>query len=138
MPVFAAVTEPSLARRLVLHRGVTPLVIPDLLLDGGAFDPLNPKLAAGGVVILVALRSRNPWLPFILGMAMLLLLRKGFGWLVLVMASLILGEEVHPALGGTVAALTVVAGAMNFACSHYAACPLRRITRHLTTTGAAA
>lgn len=31
-------------------------------------------------MILVALRSRNPWLPFILGMAMLLLLRKGFGW----------------------------------------------------------
>ena len=54
--------------------------MPDLLLDGGVFDPLNPKLAAGALVILLALRSRNPWLPFILGMAVLLLMRKGLGW----------------------------------------------------------
>jgi uncharacterized membrane protein YfcA len=66
------------------------------------------------------------------------LLRKGFGWFVLIMASVILGEEVHPALGLTGAALTVVAGAMTFACSHYAACPLRRLTRRSTTTAAAA
>ena len=73
---------PALQRalRYAPAAALSALVMPDLLLDGGAFDPLNPKLAAGGVVILVALRSRNPWLPFILGMAMLLLLRKGFGW----------------------------------------------------------
>jgi len=46
---------------------------------GGRFEPFNPKLAAGLVVILVVTRSRNPWLPFILGMATLLLLRKGLG-----------------------------------------------------------
>ena len=65
-------------------------------------------------------------------------LRKGFGWFVLIMASVILGEEIHPALGFTGAALTVVAGAMTFACSHYAACPLRRLTHRSATRAAAA
>ncbi|MCI4673897.1 sulfite exporter TauE/SafE family protein [Candidatus Mycolicibacterium alkanivorans] len=65
-------------------------------------------------------------------------LRKGFGWFVLGMASLILGEEVHPAVGITGAALTVVAGAMTFACTHYAACPLRRLTRRSSPKAAAA
>ena len=65
-------------------------------------------------------------------------LRKGFGWFVLIMASVILGEEIHPALGLAGAALTVVAAAMTFACSHYAACPLRRLTRRSPTTAAAA
>ena len=65
-------------------------------------------------------------------------LRKGFGWFVLIMASVILGEEIHPALGFAGAALTVVAGAMTFACSHYAACPLRRLTRRSSKTAAAA
>ena len=65
-------------------------------------------------------------------------LRKGFGWFVLIMASVILGEEIHPALGITGAAVTLVAGAMTFACSHYAACPLRRLSRRSPTTAAAA
>lgn len=56
------------------------------------------------------------------------LLRKGFGWFVLAMASVILGEEVHPAVGFTGAALTVVAAVMVTACSRYAVCPLRRLT----------
>ena len=30
IPIFAAVTDPGLARRLVLHRGVTPILVPDL------------------------------------------------------------------------------------------------------------
>lgn len=65
-------------------------------------------------------------------------LRKAFGWLVLGMASVILGEEIHPAVGITVAALTVIAAAMTFACNHYAACPLRRFTQRSTRTVAAA
>ena len=56
------------------------LVMPDLLLDGGEFTPLNPKFAAGLVVLAVALRWRNPWLPFILGMGVLLIMGKGLGW----------------------------------------------------------
>jgi hypothetical protein len=56
------------------------LVAPDVLRDAGAFDPVNPKLAAALVVILAATGSRNPWLPFIAGMGVLLLLRRGLGW----------------------------------------------------------
>jgi ABC-type uncharacterized transport system permease subunit len=65
-------------------------------------------------------------------------LRKGFGWFVLIMASVILGEEIHPALGYTGAGLTVLAGAMTFMCNHYAACPLRRLTHRSVTRAAAA
>ena len=65
-------------------------------------------------------------------------LRKGFGWLVLMMASVIMGEEIHPAVGLTVAAVTVIAGAMTFACNHYAACPLRRLMHRSAATGATA
>jgi hypothetical protein len=58
-------------------------------------------------------------------------LRKAFGWFVLVMASVILAEEVHPVLGVAAAGVTVVAAGITFACTRYAHCPLRRITsRH--------
>jgi uncharacterized protein len=58
-------------------------------------------------------------------------LRKAFGWFVLAMASVILGEEVHPVLGVTAAGFTAAAGGITFACTRYAHCPLRRITsRH--------
>ncbi|HEX2399280.1 MAG TPA: sulfite exporter TauE/SafE family protein [Mycobacterium sp.] len=58
-------------------------------------------------------------------------LRKAFGWFVLAMSSVILTQEVHPAVGMAAAALTVLAGGMTFACTRYAHCPLRRITaRH--------
>lgn len=73
---------PALQRalRYAPAAALAALVMPDLLLDGGAFSPFNPKLAAGIVVVLIALRSRNPWLPFLLGMGVLLVMRKGFGW----------------------------------------------------------
>jgi uncharacterized membrane protein YfcA len=51
-------------------------------------------------------------------------LRKAFGWFVLAMSSVILGEEIHPAAGGAAAALTLLAAAMTFACTRYAHCPL--------------
>lgn len=56
------------------------LIAPDLLMDNGVIDPLNPKLLAGALVVAIALRSRNPWLPFVLGMGSLLLMRKWLGW----------------------------------------------------------
>lgn len=68
------------ALRFAPAAALSALVVPDLLTVGGAFAPLNPKLVAGVVVILVVTRSRNPWLPFIFGMGVLLLLRKGLGW----------------------------------------------------------
>lgn len=67
------------ALRYAPAAALAALVVPDLLTVGGQFAPFNPKLAAGLVVIGVVMRSRNPWLPFILGMATLLLLRKGLG-----------------------------------------------------------
>ena len=54
-------------------------------------------------------------------------LRKAFGWLVLLMASLVLAEEVHPAVGATAAALTLSVAAAALACSRYGHCPLRRL-----------
>ena len=68
------------ALRYAPAAALSALVMPDLLLDGAGFDPFNPKLAAGLVVVVVATRWRNPWLPFLLGMAVLLVLRKGAGW----------------------------------------------------------
>ena len=55
------------------------IVVPDVLVVDGAVQLINPKLAAAAVVLAVAMRWKNPWLPFIFGMAVLLFLRKGFG-----------------------------------------------------------
>jgi hypothetical protein len=52
-------------------------------------------------------------------------LRKAFGWFVLVMAAVILGEEIHPVVGYVGVGLIALAPAMTFACNHIAACPLR-------------
>ena len=73
---------PALQRalRYAPAAALSALVMPDLLLDGAGVDPFNPKLAAGLVVVVVATRWRNPWLPFLLGMGVLLLMRKGLGW----------------------------------------------------------
>ena len=54
-------------------------------------------------------------------------LRKLFGWFVLLMASLILAQEVHPALGAAAAALTVISAGLSIACSRWGHCPLRRL-----------
>ncbi len=69
------------ALRYAPAAALSALVLPDVVLDGGELDPLNPKLAAAlAVLLMTALRPRNPWLPFIVGMGVLLLLRKGLGW----------------------------------------------------------
>ena len=56
-------------------------------------------------------------------------LRKLFGWFVLLMASVMLAEEVHPAVGAAAAGLTLMAAGMSIACTRYAHCPLRRLLR---------
>jgi uncharacterized membrane protein YfcA len=65
-------------------------------------------------------------------------LRQMFGWFVLLMASVILAQEVNPALGATAASLTAIAGAMSIACTRYAHCPLHRLVGRAQPTGAVA
>lgn len=60
-------------------------------------------------------------------------LRKGFGWFVLLMSSVILAQEIHPAVGVAVAVLTGTAAATMYACARREFCPLRRL---LTRRGA--
>lgn len=60
-------------------------------------------------------------------------LRAGFGWFVLLMASLVLAEEVHPALGLTTAGLTVVAATIWLGCRTDVYCPIRTLL-HRTST----
>lgn len=59
------------ALRYAPAAALSALIVPDLLLVQSSVDPLNPKLLAGLAVIAVALRWRNPWLPFLFGMGVL-------------------------------------------------------------------
>lgn len=61
-------------------------------------------------------------------------LRRMFGWFVLLMASLILAEEVHPAVGAVTAGLTVI----SLACTRYPQCPLHRLVPRPPASAAAA
>jgi hypothetical protein len=66
------------------------------------------------------------------------LLRKSFGWFVLIMAGVILGQEVHAGLGIAVMIATGIAGGISFACSRVETCPVRRFAATSpVTTGAA-
>jgi len=61
-------------------------------------------------------------------------LRKAFGWFVLAMSSVILGQEIHLSVGIAAAALTAIAGVMYIACNRNGFCPLRRLAgRHEIT-----
>ncbi|OMC09659.1 sulfite exporter TauE/SafE family protein [Mycolicibacterium fortuitum] len=51
--------------------------------------------------------------------------RRAFGWFVLLMASVILGQELHPAVGLTAAGLTALAGLGNLSCARLGWCPMR-------------
>ncbi|TMS53514.1 sulfite exporter TauE/SafE family protein [Mycobacterium sp. DBP42] len=51
--------------------------------------------------------------------------RRGFGWFVLVMASVILGQELHPVVGLTAAGLTGLGGLGSLSCARLGWCPLR-------------
>lgn len=72
---------PALQRalRYAPAAALAAIVVPDIVLVDGAVDPINPKLVAAAVAVGAALLSRNPWLPFVSGMAVLLGLRFGFG-----------------------------------------------------------
>jgi branched-subunit amino acid transport protein len=66
------VTLPSRVRRALRYAPAAALaavVAPDLLVVNDAVSVLNPRLGAGIVVLAVASRWRNPFLPFIAGMA---------------------------------------------------------------------
>ena len=67
------------ALRYAPAAALAALILPDVLLVNGQLAPFNPKLAAAAVVVAVALRWRNPWLPFMAGMAVLLGLRFWLG-----------------------------------------------------------
>ncbi|MFV8295890.1 sulfite exporter TauE/SafE family protein [Mycolicibacterium fortuitum] len=51
--------------------------------------------------------------------------RRAFGWFVLLMASVILAQELHPAVGLTAAGLTALAGLGNLSCARLGWCPMR-------------
>ena len=64
------------ALRYAPAAALAAIVVPDVLVVSGEFAPLNPKLAGVIAAIAVASLSRNPWLPFIMGMAVLLGLQR--------------------------------------------------------------
>lgn len=77
------VTLPPVVQRALRYApaaALAAIVAPDLLLVQGQIAPLNPKLLAMIAVVAVATRWKNPWLPFIVGMGVLLIMRKGLGW----------------------------------------------------------
>lgn len=67
------------ALRYAPAAALAAIVVPDVLVVGGDFVPLNPKLAGVIAAVAAALLSRNPWLPFIAGMAVLLGLQRLLG-----------------------------------------------------------
>lgn len=72
------VTLPSALQRALRYApaaALAAIVAPDILIVDGTLAVFNPKLAAAMVAVAATLLSRNPWLPFIGGMAALLGLR---------------------------------------------------------------
>lgn len=67
------------ALRYAPAAALAAIVVPDIVIVGGAVEPFNPKLAAALAAALCAARWKNPWLPFIAGMAVLLGLRALVG-----------------------------------------------------------
>lgn len=64
------------ALRYAPAAALAAIVVPDVVLVNGAPELFNPKLAAAIAAVLLAVTlSRNPWLPFVAGMAVLWALR---------------------------------------------------------------
>ncbi|MBK9021462.1 MAG: AzlD domain-containing protein [Sulfuritalea sp.] len=63
------------ALRYAPAAALAAIVTPDVLVVAGEFAPLNPRLAGIIAAVAAAMLWRNPWLPFIAGMAVLLGLR---------------------------------------------------------------
>ncbi|HRE15826.1 MAG TPA: AzlD domain-containing protein [Rhodocyclaceae bacterium] len=79
----ARVALPSVVQRALRYApaaALAAIVVPDVILVGGDLHPLNPKLAAAFAAVAAGVLWRNPWLPFISGMGVLLALRFGLGW----------------------------------------------------------
>lgn len=77
------VTLPPFIQRALRYApaaALAAIVVPDVLTVAGQVQPFNPKLAAAVAAVAAALLWRNPWLPFIVGMGVLSLLRFGLGW----------------------------------------------------------
>lgn len=69
------VTLPALMQRALRYApaaALAAIVLPDILLVDGTLAPFNPKFAAAIAAVIVAGAFRNPWLPFVAGMAVLL------------------------------------------------------------------
>ncbi|MBI2276618.1 MAG: AzlD domain-containing protein [Dechloromonas sp.] len=76
------VALPSVLQRALRYApaaALAAIVVPDVLVVGGAVEVFNPKLAAAIAAVAAATLWRNPWLPFIAGMAVLLGLRHLLG-----------------------------------------------------------
>ena len=67
------------ALRYAPAAALAAIVAPDVLVVGEALEVLNPKLAGAGAAVAAAALSRNPWLPFIAGMGVLLGVRHMLG-----------------------------------------------------------
>ena len=68
-------TLPAVIQRALRYApaaALAAIVGPDVLLVGGEVEPFNPKLAAAIAAALCAAYWKNPWLPFIAGMGVLL------------------------------------------------------------------
>ena len=59
------------ALRYAPAAALAAIVVPDVVLVAGAVEVFNPKLGAAIAAVLAAGASRNPWLPFVAGMAAL-------------------------------------------------------------------
>jgi branched-subunit amino acid transport protein len=59
------------ALRYAPAAALAAIVVPDVVLVAGAVEVFNPKLGAAIAAVLAARASRNPWLPFVAGMAVL-------------------------------------------------------------------
>ena len=77
------VTLPAALQRALRYApaaALAAIVVPDILVVNNDFQPFNPKLVAAVAAVAATVLSRNPWLPFIAGMGVLLGLRHGLGW----------------------------------------------------------
>lgn len=59
------------ALRYAPAAALAAIVVPDVVLVSGTVEVFNPKLGAAIAAVLAARTSRNPWLPFVAGMAVL-------------------------------------------------------------------
>ncbi|UCV02082.1 AzlD domain-containing protein [Dechloromonas denitrificans] len=76
------VALPSVVQRALRYApaaALAAIVVPDVLVVGGTLEVFNPKLAAAAAAIAATALWRNPWLPFIVGMGVLLGLRQMIG-----------------------------------------------------------